>query len=145
MQGPYQIRLDAQARPFKPATESPRGEVGTRGGHALRQATLGPVLVALAACLLGLFVLLRSFGFNPTALIFIGDAWGGQRFWTESTYLHHGFGYDGQFFYYLAHDPLLVQADRAVFGIEVYELCELETWRSHRNAAVATVLHSLTR
>jgi hypothetical protein len=72
-------------------------------------------LFSLGFYLLLLYHQLASFGFNPTALAFIGDAWRGERFWSTDTYVHRGFGYDGQFFYYLARDPFLTADDPEQF------------------------------
>src|SRR5439155_16255299 len=60
-------------------------------------------------------VLLRGYGFNPSGPIHIGDAFAGQRFWSEATHVEHGIGYDGQFFYYLALDPFLHSDDPESF------------------------------
>jgi hypothetical protein len=107
--------LDVELRGQVAGIERGSPTVGESQARGVLREALGPVLIALAGYLVILFVILRSFGFNPTAQIFIGDAWGGQRFWTPSPYVHHGFGYDGQFFYYLAHDPLLRAADPQAF------------------------------
>lgn len=73
-----------------------------------RLATVGPVLVALV-CFLGLlYGTLQSHGFNPSGAAMIGDQFDGRRFWAETTIVKPGIGYDGQFFFYLAHDPLLL-------------------------------------
>jgi len=78
---------------------------GWRGALALLR---GPLLVALGGYSVTLVMLLRMFDSNPTGPIHIGDVFEGQRFWTESTRIERGgVGYDGQFFFYLAHDPLL--------------------------------------
>src|SRR5262249_35442497 len=44
---------------------------------------------------------------NPLVFANIGREGPGQRFWDQSPPLVDGYGYDGQFFYYLARDPLL--------------------------------------
>ena len=71
----------------------------------------GPVLIALLIYLFVVYSLLAGFDFNPIGLVRIGDDWPTRRFWTESTYVHPGIGYDGQFFYFIAHDPLIQAND----------------------------------
>lgn len=61
------------------------------------------------------FLLLRAFDLNPTGPIRIGDILPAQRFWTEHTRVVHGIGYDGQWFFYLAHDPFLRAPDPEAF------------------------------
>ena len=69
---------------------------------------VGYVGVAVAA--------LRPYDYNPTGPIRIGAVWhGGERFWTASTRVEPGVGYDGQWFFYLAHDPLLHTPELTAF------------------------------
>ena len=81
----------------------------------LARDALGPLLVALALAGTLLVALLRADGFNPTGPAHIGDRWDGRQYWTPTTRVEHGIGYDGQFFFYLAHDPFLTGGDPAVF------------------------------
>jgi hypothetical protein len=81
---------------------------------ALRTAG-APAAVALLLYGLLMFQLLAGYGFNPSGPIMIGDQFDGSRFWTATTIVQHGIGYDGQFFYYLAHDPLLRSVDPEAF------------------------------
>jgi hypothetical protein len=70
-----------------------------------------PVLVSVLLSALLALLILNLYGFNPTGPIMIGDQWDGRRFWTPETRVLPGVGYDGQFFYYLAQDPLLLSSD----------------------------------
>jgi hypothetical protein len=81
----------------------------------LVRSVSGPPLIMLVAYVMLLFATLRSFDFNPTGLIHIMDHYHAPRFWTESAIVNHDVGYDGQFFYYLAHDPLLPADDPDAF------------------------------
>jgi hypothetical protein len=81
----------------------------------LAAACAGPLLVVLVCYGLLLYSLLAGFHFNPSGPIRIGSAFDGQRFWDETTLVQPGVGYDGQFFYYLARDPLLQAPDPAAF------------------------------
>jgi hypothetical protein len=76
-------------------------------------AECGPPLALVAiGYVVVVFLLLRSFEFNPTGPIRIGDFLPAERFWTPTTRVEHGgVGYDGQWFFYLAHDPLLRASD----------------------------------
>ena len=73
----------------------------------------GPLLVTAAAYILIAMVVLQTFGFNPTGPIRIGDPLpGAERFWTDATRVERdGTGYDGQWFYYIAHAPLALPGD----------------------------------
>ena len=66
-----------------------------------------PLLVVILGYLAVTIVVLRAFDYNPTGPIRIGDMLPADRFWTEHTLVQPGVGYDGQWFFYLAHDPLL--------------------------------------
>ncbi len=88
-----------------------------RTNHAdgwLRAAML-PGLVVLAGYLLVTFVTLRAFDYNPTGPIRIGDLLPAQRFWSPTTMVQPGVGYDGQWFFNIAHDPFLRSPDPEAF------------------------------
>jgi hypothetical protein len=75
-----------------------------------------PLVVVAAGYLVVAFFLPRAFDFNSTGPIRIGDFVPGDRFWTPTTCVERGgVGYDGQWFFYLAHDPLLGAPDSDVF------------------------------
>ena len=82
---------------------------------AFFRAALAPTLVVLAGYLLVTFVTLRAFDFNPSGPIRIGDLLPAQRFWSETTMVQGGVGYDGQWFFNLAHDPFLRASDPEAF------------------------------
>lgn len=82
---------------------------------ALLRAAFGPLLVTAGLYLALLFSLLRAYDLNPTGPAHIGDDFDGRQFWTPTTQVEHGIGYDGQFFFYLAHDPLLRADDPQLF------------------------------
>ncbi len=93
------------------------GEIrGFERARELIAPAVGPVLVALAVYLGMLFVLLRLFDFNPTGPIHIGAHLPAERFWNEQTIVERdSAGYDGQWFFYLAHDPALRADDPYAF------------------------------
>jgi len=76
---------------------------------------LAPTLVVLAGYVLVAFVTLRAFDYNPTGPIRIGDLLPADRFWTDTTMVQPGVGYDGQWFFNLAHDPFLRASDPEAF------------------------------
>jgi hypothetical protein len=80
-----------------------------RGGWILDVAP--PALIALCFYCILLAQLLSPLGFNASGLIRIGDRFDGRRFWTPTTIVNKGNGYDGQFFFYLANDPALRTPD----------------------------------
>lgn len=52
-----------------------------------------------------------KFAGNISGFLYIGEAFPAQQLWTNNTYIHRGGsreGYDGQFYYYAAHDPLIL-------------------------------------
>lgn len=67
----------------------------------------------MVAYLFVLAVVLRPYDYNPTGPIHIGDAMpGAAGFWTDATRIErNGVGYDGQWFYYIAHAPLALPGD----------------------------------
>lgn len=65
-------------------------------------------------------VLVTSGG-NPLAMARIGRALPAQRFWDQDPPFEEvGPGNDGQFFYYIARDPLLTHGDTAIFDRPAY-------------------------
>jgi hypothetical protein len=74
-------------------------------------AIVVPAAVAGAFYVLVLVQLLQPFGFNASGLIRIGNHFDGSRFWTSTTIVRPGPGYDGQYFFYLANDPALRSSD----------------------------------
>ena len=71
-----------------------------------------PLLLTGLAYLVIAFFLLRAFDFNPSGPIRIGGILPADRFWTPALRVdREGVGYDGQWFFYIAHDPLLRQPD----------------------------------
>lgn len=133
------------SRPFSQVTHSPAREVAVHAPattEALSQLhTRGPAApsvssgAVLTACpiswrspivVLTLLVALAAYGaivlgllaandYNPSVAAHIGDQFDGRRFWTPTTHVERGIGYDGQFFFYLAHDPLLRVDDPEAF------------------------------
>jgi hypothetical protein len=76
-----------------------------------------PLLLTTIAYLVIAFFLLRAFDFNPSGPIRIGGFLpAAEQFWTPGTRVDRdGVGYDGQWFFYIAHDPLLREPDPASF------------------------------
>ena len=74
-----------------------------------------PLTIVVLGYALIVFVTLRAFDFNPSGPIRIGDLLPAQRFWTPETRVDPGVGYDGQWFFYIAHDPLLRTPDPESF------------------------------
>ena len=114
MQPPRQLLLNADIRQLWSASRAGSHTAG-EPDPGLLPAASAPLLITVAAYLLILFAILRTFAFNPTGLIRIMDHYHAPRFWTESDIIQTGTGYDGQFFYYLAHDPLLRDDDPEAF------------------------------
>jgi hypothetical protein len=74
-----------------------------------------PILVVVLGYAAITFVMLRAFDFNPSGPIRIGTLLPADRFWTDEIRVEPGVGYDGQWFFYLAHDPLLRASDPESF------------------------------
>jgi hypothetical protein len=56
-----------------------------------------------------LFLFSLKFNKNITGFMVIGDYFKAPQIWTAETLIHKGsVGYDGQFYYYIAHDPLIL-------------------------------------
>jgi hypothetical protein len=74
-----------------------------------------PILVVVLGYAVVTFVMLRAFDFNPSGPIRIGTLLPAERYWTKQVRVDPGVGYDGQWFFYLAHDPLLRAPDPESF------------------------------
>jgi hypothetical protein len=82
---------------------SPNLKYGSRFPEALAVWLLSAFL-ALSV----LFLYSLKFNRNITGFLVIGDYFQAPHLWTEKTLIHRGsVGYDGQFYYYIAHDPFL--------------------------------------
>ena len=68
------------------------------------------ILFLTAATFLSvLFLYSLTFDQNITGFMVIGDHFQAPRIWTSQTLVHKGsVGYDGQFYYYIAHDPFIL-------------------------------------
>jgi hypothetical protein len=56
-----------------------------------------------------LFLYSLKFNWNITGFMVIGDYFQAPQIWTPQTLIHKGsVGYDGQFYYYIAHDPFIL-------------------------------------
>ena len=92
-------------------TEAPAATPRPTPRSWVRDAWL-PILVVLLGYLAFAFFALKQFDFNPTGPVRIGSALPGAAiFWDDTTYVHPDVGYDGQWFYYIARDPLLRAPD----------------------------------
>lgn len=68
------------------------------------------VLFLTAATFLSvLYLYSLKFDKNITGFMVIGDYFEAPQIWTSQTLIHKGsVGYDGQFYYYIAHDPFIL-------------------------------------
>jgi hypothetical protein len=68
------------------------------------------ILFFVAVILLSvLFLFSLKFNRNITGFMVIGDYFEAPHIWTSKTLVHQGsVGYDGQFYYYIAHDPFIL-------------------------------------
>src|SRR5207247_719660 len=73
-----------------------RHQEGNRKALGVLSSAFLALPIVLLSYLALTVVLLRGYGFNPSGPIHIGDAFAGQRFWSEATHVEHGIGYDGQ-------------------------------------------------
>ena len=96
--------------PTDPPADGPR----TEPRSWLADAWLPIAIVVLGYALI-VFVTLRAFDYNPSGPIRIGDLLPADRFWTAETRVEPGVGYDGQWFFNIAHDPLLRASDPESF------------------------------
>ena len=68
----------------------------------------GPLLLVLSFYAAVLFRFAHvQFGGNITGFCYISRDWPAQPLWNEKTFLRNDAGYDGQYYYYVAHDPLI--------------------------------------
>lgn len=96
----------------------PRAQDGRsedRPSRGLLAQAWPPTLVVLLGYAVVVFVMLRAFDYNPTGPIRVGNMLPAERFWTAETRVNQGVGYDGQWFFYLAHDPLVRAPDPESF------------------------------
>jgi Flp pilus assembly pilin Flp len=70
-----------------------------------------PLLVVLLGYAVVTVIVLRAFDYNPSGPIRIGTMLPSEQFWRSDTVVTPGVGYDGQWFFYIAHDPLLRTPD----------------------------------
>jgi hypothetical protein len=67
------------------------------------------ILLTAAVFLSVLFLYSLKFNKNITGFMVIGDYFQARHIWTEKTLVHQGsVGYDGQYYYYIAHDPFIL-------------------------------------
>src|SRR5215216_5478354 len=83
-------------------------------------ATLLSVVIVVLVYAAVLGTALAPAGFNPLVFARIGRDYRAEQFWDQSPLVEEGAGYDGQFFYYIARDPLLRHADAASFDVLHY-------------------------
>jgi hypothetical protein len=74
-----------------------------------------PLLAVIVGYVAVTVVALRPYDYNPTGPIRIGTMLPAARFWRPDTRVEPGVGYDGQWFFYIAHDPLLRAPDPESF------------------------------
>ncbi|MCC7367314.1 MAG: hypothetical protein IT306_02765 [Chloroflexi bacterium] len=70
-----------------------------------------PLLLIVVGYIGVTVVILRAFDYNPSGPIRIGTMLPADQFWRPDTVVTSGVGYDGQWFFYMAHDPLLRTPD----------------------------------
>ena len=68
------------------------------------------ILVLIATTFLSvLYLYSLKFNKNITGFMVIGDYFKAPQIWTGETLIHKGsVGYDGQYYYYIAHDPFIL-------------------------------------
>jgi hypothetical protein len=82
-------------------------------GH-LREKSRKKIEISIAFIAMSIFayILLNhscKINKNITGFMVIGDHFKAPQFWTPQTLVHQGsVGYDGQFYYYIAHDPFIL-------------------------------------
>ncbi|MFH0786608.1 MAG: hypothetical protein V2B13_03230, partial [Pseudomonadota bacterium] len=75
----------------------------------LRKKDLVILSLVAVTFLLVLFLFSLKFNGNITGFMVIGDYFEAPHIWTSKTLVHQGsVGYDGQFYYYIAHDPFIL-------------------------------------
>jgi hypothetical protein len=69
------------------------------------------ILLLVSAIFLSvLFLYSLKFNKNITGFMVIGDYFQARHIWTDKTLVHQGsVGYDGQYYYYIAHDPFILE------------------------------------
>jgi hypothetical protein len=88
-----------------------RSEAARSGPRSWLAESWLPLLVVVIGYVGVTFATLRPYDFNPTGPIRIGTMLPAERFWTPTTRVEPGTGYDGQWYFYIAHDPLLRAPD----------------------------------
>src|SRR5439155_705441 len=100
-------RAMLSTRHASPPTPPARGPLAALARWDAAGATRAALVLTALVYLLILVPPLALAGFNPLVFAHVGREGPGQRFWDQSPPLVDGYGYDGQFYYYLARDPLL--------------------------------------
>lgn len=94
-----------QLRSVRPFTHLPKRS--RRGLLGKREWTILIIVVAVFLSILYLYSL--KFDKNITGFMVIGDYFQAPQIWNAQTLIHKGsVGYDGQFYYYIAHDPFIL-------------------------------------
>lgn len=76
---------------------------------SFRKKELVVLLVITGTLLSVLYLYSFKFNKNITGFMVIGDYFEAPQIWTPHTLIHRGsVGYDGQFYYYIAHDPFIL-------------------------------------
>lgn len=76
---------------------------------AKNKKSLVIIILVAAIFLLILFLYSLKFNKNITGFMVIGDYFQARHIWTDKTLVHQGsVGYDGQYYYYIAHDPFIL-------------------------------------
>ncbi len=81
------------------------------GFRSWRASVWPPTFVVALGYVAVTVIILRAFDYNPTGPIRIGSLLPAHQFWTDNVIVQPGVGYDGQWFFYIAHDPLLRAPD----------------------------------
>lgn len=77
--------------------------------RSLERRELVILFLTAATFLSVLYLYSFKFDKNITGFMVIGDYFKAPQIWTSQTLIHKGsVGYDGQFYYYIAHDPFIL-------------------------------------
>ena len=77
--------------------------------RCFRKKELVLLLLITGTFLSVLYLYSLKFDKNITGFMVIGDYFEAPQIWTSQTLIHRGsVGYDGQFYYYIAHDPFIL-------------------------------------
>jgi hypothetical protein len=78
-------------------------------GSANNKKELLVLLITASTFLCILFLFSLKFNKNITGFMVIGDYFKAPHIWTDKTLIHqNSVGYDGQYYYYIAHDPFIL-------------------------------------